>query len=98
MESVLVPIAVAVIGGPIMWLLSRLDRNNTKQHDYNMKILSRVESKVDRLDEKSDHLDTKIIHIDQKVADVHERVHHVHERVSNLETGTKKTKQASSPE
>lgn len=74
MESVLVPIAVAVIGGPIMWLLARLDRNNTKQHGQSIQVLTRVEAKVDRLDFKTDHLDNKVLHIDKKVADVHERV------------------------
>lgn len=74
MESVLVPIAVAVIGGPIMWLLARLDRNNTKQHGQSIQVLTRVEAKVDRLDFKTDHLDSKVLHIDKKVADVHERV------------------------
>lgn len=74
MDSVLAPIIVALIGGPIMWLLARLDRNNTKQHGQSIQVLTRVEAKVDRLDSKTDHLDNKVLHIDKKVADVHERV------------------------
>lgn len=73
-SSVFVPIVVAVIGGPIMWLLARLDRNNTKQHGQSIQVLHRVEAKVDRLDLKTDHLDNKVLHIDKKVADVHDRV------------------------
>ena len=53
-----VPIAVAIVGGPLMWLLSRFDKRNTEQHGANMKVLERIESKVDRVDERlSDHID-----------------------------------------
>lgn len=74
MEAVFVPIAVAVIAGPLMWVLTKLDRNNTKQHGQSIQVLRRVEAKVDRLDYKTDHLDNKVLHIDKKVADVHERL------------------------
>lgn len=90
MSSAWVPIIVAVIGGPIMWFLSRFDRRNTQQHEQNIGILKRVESKVDLLDEKSDRLDFKIMHIDEKVEDVSTRV-------SNLES-KKTTKRTSKPE
>lgn len=66
--SAWVPIVVAVIGGPMMWFLSRFDRRNTEQHNQNMGVLRRVESKVDRLDEKSDHLDAKIDRMHDRVA------------------------------
>lgn len=54
------PIAVAVIGGPLMWLLARFDRRNTEQHGENMRILKRVEGKVDRLDTKVDRVDERL--------------------------------------
>ena len=47
-----VPIAVAVIGGPIMWLLHRLDRHNTEQHNTNLDTLRRIDSKVDDVNGK----------------------------------------------
>lgn len=53
-------IAVAVIGGPIMWLLSRFDRRNTEQHRENQDLLTRIDGKVDRLDVKVDRLDRQI--------------------------------------
>ena len=56
MEAVWVPIVVAVIAGPLMWLLARFDRLNTEQHGENMRILKRVEGKVDRLDSKVDRV------------------------------------------
>ena len=57
-----VGIAVAIIGGPMMWLLRRLDRRNTEQHRNNMDVaattlaevkaarsdIARVEQRVDR--------------------------------------------------
>ena len=60
MEALLVPIAVALIGGPLMWLLHRFDRRNTEQHGENMRILQRVENKVDVLDAKVDRVDEKM--------------------------------------
>ena len=86
MSSVWVPIVVAIIGGPIMWFLSRFDRRNTQQHEQNMGILKRVESKVDRLDEKSDHLDAKVGRLDEKVDDVHSRVTHLESKKTTKRT------------
>jgi len=59
MTALIAAIAVAVIGGPIMWLLHRLDRNNTSQHATSVSLLERLDGKVDRLDEKVDRLDAK---------------------------------------
>ncbi len=70
MDAIWVPIVVAVIGGPLMWLLARFDRRNTEQHGENMRILKRVEGKVDRLDTKIDRVDDRLwTHMTDK--DVH---------------------------
>jgi len=60
MTALITALAVAVIGGPVMWLLARLDRRNTQQHGQSIDILERLDGKVDRLDAKVDRLDTKI--------------------------------------
>jgi hypothetical protein len=52
-------ICVALIAGPMMWLLARLDRRNTEQHGQSVEILTRLDGKVDRLDAKVDRLDGK---------------------------------------
>lgn len=70
----------------MMWFLSRFDRRNTEQHNQNMGILRRVESKVDRLDEKSDHLDSKIGRLDGKVDDMHDRVTHLEGKTASRRT------------
>lgn len=67
MNAVYVPIVVALISGPLMWLLFRFDRRNTEQHGQNMKVLSRVESKMDRMDGKVDRLDGKVDKLDERV-------------------------------
>lgn len=60
----LVPILVAVIGGPTMWLLHRLDRNNSVQHQHNLDTLHRIEGKVDVVqDQITDHIEW---HLDNK--------------------------------
>lgn len=39
MSGWLVPIIVAIIGGPLMWGLRRFDRRNTEQHAQNLNVL-----------------------------------------------------------
>ena len=64
MEAVWVPLAVALIGGPVMWFLTRFDKRNTDQHAENQKVLNRIESKIEKVDERlTDHITW---HIDQK--------------------------------
>jgi hypothetical protein len=53
-------IVVALIGGPLMWLLRRADRNNTEQHDRNMDELKRIRESVDTTGDKIDRLDQRI--------------------------------------
>lgn len=53
-------IFVAVIGGPLMWFLTRFDSRNTEQHEQNQQLLTRIDKKVDRLDSKVDRLDRQI--------------------------------------
>lgn len=67
MSAIYVPIIVALIGGPVMWLLHRFDKRNTEQHGQNMAVLSRVEGKVDRVDGKVDRLDQKVDILDGRV-------------------------------
>jgi cytochrome c-type biogenesis protein CcmH/NrfF len=47
-----VPVVVALIGGPMMWLLTRFDRRNTEQHGANMKCSKKnIEGKIDKIDD-----------------------------------------------
>jgi sensor domain CHASE-containing protein len=63
-EAVWVPLAVALIGGPVMWFLTRFDRRNTDQHAQNQAVLTRIESKIEKVDDRlNDHITW---HIDQK--------------------------------
>lgn len=54
MEAVWVPIVVALIGGPVMWFLTRLDRRNTEQHGRSMEMLTETrdlaKSAVEKID------------------------------------------------
>lgn len=53
-----VPIVVAVITGPLVVLMRRFDKRNTEQHGANMRVLERIEVKVDKLDDRLDgHID-----------------------------------------
>lgn len=46
MKDALVPIIVAVIGSPLMWFLSRLDKRNTEQHANSMTVLQEIKDDV----------------------------------------------------
>jgi hypothetical protein len=53
-----VPVVVALIGGPMMWLLTKFDRRNTEQHGANMSVLKSIEVKIDKIDDRLDgHID-----------------------------------------
>jgi hypothetical protein len=58
----LIPIIVAIIGGPVVVILQKLRKENTSQHAESRQLLSIVVDKVDRVDNKLDghitwHLD-----------------------------------------
>ena len=74
MEPIYIPIAVALIGGPVMWFLSRFDKRNTEQHGANMQILERVEGKLDRMDGKVDRVDEKVVRLDNRVTNLEKPV------------------------
>ena len=50
----LVPIAVAVIGGPVVVLLQQLRKENTSQHAESRGILTHILDKVEKVDDKLD--------------------------------------------
>lgn len=57
MSEAITAIVVAVIGGPVMWLLYRLDKRNTQQHGQSIAIIQEVQSNV--RDMKGDMHDVK---------------------------------------
>ena len=58
MELVLVPIAVALIGGPVMWFLSRFDKRNTEQHGQSIALLTEVRDDMKTVRRRLDkHID-----------------------------------------
>jgi hypothetical protein len=54
MESVWVPLAVAVISGPIVVVLQKLRKENTQQHSEGRDLLKLVGIKVDKIGSKLD--------------------------------------------
>jgi hypothetical protein len=54
METVWVPIVVAVIGGPVVVVLQKLRKENTAQHAEGRALLERVADKVDGVATKLD--------------------------------------------
>jgi len=54
METILVPIVVAVIGGPLVVVLQKLRKENSDQHAEGRALLERVADKVDGVATKLD--------------------------------------------
>ena len=54
METVIVPIIVALIGGPIVVLLNKVRSENTSQHAEARTLLRQVATKVDKVGTKLD--------------------------------------------
>lgn len=54
MEALIAAVLVALIGGPLMWSLHRLDRRNSSQHGESLNVLKNIESKVEKLDGRMD--------------------------------------------
>ena len=52
------PIVVAMIGGPLMYFLRRLDRNNTSQHGQNIEVLKEIKETIKEI--KQDVVDTRV--------------------------------------
>jgi hypothetical protein len=60
-EFVIGPVAVALIGGPLMIVFRRFDRRNTEQHGENLHVLKSIEGKVEKLDARmDDHIEWHI--------------------------------------
>lgn len=53
-----------------MWFLSRFDKRNTEQHGQNMKILDKLDIKVDQMNWKIDKIDGKVDRIDSRVTNI----------------------------
>jgi len=51
----IVPIVVALIGGPLVVVVQKLREENTSQHAEARELLHKVAHKVDKVDEKLDN-------------------------------------------
>lgn len=54
MEPVWIPIAVAIISGPVVVVMQKLRKENSEQHAEGRALLERVADKVDNVAEKLD--------------------------------------------
>jgi len=61
------PIVVALIGGPLMWFLSRLDKRNSSQHASSLSVLESTKIVLDGVDGKLDILDNRVAILDERI-------------------------------
>ena len=54
METVIVPIVVALITGPVVVLINMMRKENTEQHSEARQLLKQVANKVDKVGSKLD--------------------------------------------
>lgn len=55
MEQIWVPIAAAIITGPLVVVLQKLRKENTEQHEEGRLLLKIIGTKVDKIGSKLDH-------------------------------------------
>jgi hypothetical protein len=67
MSSGLIAIAVALIGGPLMWLLARLDKRNSRQHAASLAVLEGTQRLVEQIDSKVDGIEKKVDVLDSRI-------------------------------
>jgi hypothetical protein len=73
-EAWIVPISVALIGGPVMYFLRRFDRRNTDQHAENKAVLDLVLTGQERIESKVDgHIAWHLESAEPREDDVHAR-------------------------
>ena len=59
------PIIVALIGGPLMFLIKILDRHNTRQHSQNMDVLEAIKASLEEVKADVKQIDSRLErHID----------------------------------
>lgn len=59
------PIIVALIGGPLMFLIRMLDRHNTRQHSQNMDVLEAIKASLEEVKADVKQIDSRLErHID----------------------------------
>lgn len=76
--AVFVPIIVAMIGGPLMWMLHRLDKRNTEQHGNSMNILTGLQQSITEVS-----TDVKVMRSDVKsLKKEHKRLSHEHKTLA----------------
>jgi len=65
------PIVVALIGGPLMFLLRKLDRNNTSQHGQNLQVLNEIKEAIKEIkkDITDVQVDVRVVQSDVKGID-----------------------------
>ena len=56
------PIIVALIGGPLMFLVRMLDRHNTRQHGQNMDVLTSIKASVEEVKNDVKQIDARLEH------------------------------------
>lgn len=62
-----VPIAVAIIGGPLVVVVQRLRNENTSQHAESRDLLHKLSHKVDKIDDKLDsHIEWHLLRTRRK--------------------------------
>lgn len=49
-------VGAAVVGGPVMYIVHRLRRENTEQHAQSLTVITDIAEKVGRVDEKVDRV------------------------------------------
>jgi hypothetical protein len=60
MEAAIAAVVVALIGGPVMWKLNRLDRKNSAEHAENQNALTQIIADVSQVHGIASRVDARL--------------------------------------
>lgn len=86
---ILMPLLLALIGGPIMYLVKRLDDNNTSQHARSMHTLQQIHDSIDHVKHAVQDVKMDVTGVKMDISDVKIDVRDVQSDVKAMQKDVK---------
>lgn len=86
---ILMPLLLALIGGPLMYLVKRLDDNNTSQHARSMRTLQQIHDSLDHVKHAVNEVKMDVTGVKIDISDVKVDVRDVQSDVKSMQKDIK---------
>jgi peptidoglycan hydrolase CwlO-like protein len=82
---VLMPIILALLGGPVMYFIKRFDDHNTHQHNKNLEALKHIHDNIEHVKESVHSMKLDVTGVKMDVSDVKMDVRDVQSGVKSMQ-------------